>query len=188
MIATEDEQTADVAVGPDDESPALTADKAYHLLQNERRRNVLRYLQDADGAVEMRNVAEQVAAWENDTTVEALASDERQRVYIPLYQSHLPKLDDAGVIEYDRRRGIVERDELADELAEYLAPSFETDDDDGASARGRYFLGASGAGAALLAGTASGVPPFGILSETAASVAVLAGFWALSLGARLGIW
>ena len=56
----------------------------------------------------MHDIAEQVAAWENETTVQALTSDELQRADIPLYQSHLPKLDEEGAIEYNKNRGIVE--------------------------------------------------------------------------------
>lgn len=98
----------------------LSDDKVFHLLQNRRRRDVIRYLSDAEGKVSMRDIAEQVAAWEHDTSVRALDSDQRQRVYIPLYQNHLPKLDEEGVIEYNQSRGTVKRTEVADHLEEYL--------------------------------------------------------------------
>jgi hypothetical protein len=117
--------------GSEDLPPELSKDELFHLLQNQRRRRVLLYLQSTDSEVNMRDVAEQVAAWENDTTVEALSSDERQRVYIALYQSHLPKLDDANVLSYNQQRGIVERTPLADQLDTYLnidTPSPFSDD------------------------------------------------------------
>ncbi|MCO8247058.1 MULTISPECIES: hypothetical protein [unclassified Haladaptatus] len=113
---------------PNENEPEnLTKDKIFHILQTQRRRHALRYLKEHDNPVEMRDLAEQVAAWENDTTVQALASDERQRVYIALYQSHLPKLDSEGIIEYNKSRGIVERDDLADEFDPYLEPSIESE-------------------------------------------------------------
>lgn len=108
------------SLGSEDPPAELSKDELFHLLQNQRRRRVLLYLQDTDGEVSMRDIAEQVAAWENDTTVAALGSNERQRVYIALYQSHLPKLDDAGVLTYDQQRGIVSRTQLADQLEAYL--------------------------------------------------------------------
>lgn len=111
----------------ENESGNLTKDKIFHILQTQRRRHALRYLKEHDNPVEMRDLAEQVAAWENDTTVQALASDERQRVYIALYQSHLPKLDSEGIIEYNKSRGIVERGDLADEFDPYLEPSVESE-------------------------------------------------------------
>lgn len=110
----------------------LERDDVFHLLQNQRRRLVLRYLieYDANGdegrdatdtdSIEMRTVAEHVAAWENDTTVRGLTSTARQRVYIALYQSHLPKLDKVGVIEYDRNRGTIEPCTLLGQLEPYL--------------------------------------------------------------------
>lgn len=130
---------------PDGESE-FTKDDMFHLLQNQRRRDVLRYLRDTEGAVRMRDVAEQVAAWENDTTVKRLSSDQRQRVYIALYQSHLPALDEEGVIDYNQDRGYVEPRPLIETLEPYLDdPDTDEDADDGETAadghtwRGYYF-------------------------------------------------
>jgi hypothetical protein len=100
---------------------SISKDDAFHLLQNARRRAVLRYLADHDDErFRMRDLAEEVAAWEHDTTVRQLSSDERQRVYIALYQSHLPKLDEHGIIAYNQSRGVVERTELTRVLEPYL--------------------------------------------------------------------
>lgn len=117
-----------VSVSPEASPEPLGRDEIFHLLQNQRRRLVLRYLTE-HAAVEMREVAEQVAAWENDTTVEGLTSDARQRVYIALYQSHLPKLDESGVIEYDRNRGTIEPCAPLEQLEPYLSAA--TDEADG---------------------------------------------------------
>jgi len=168
----------------------LDEDQIYHLLQNERRRNVLRYLYDEDGQVSMREIAEQVAAWENDSTVQAITSDERQRVYIPLYQSHLPKLDEEGIIEYDQSRGTVQKTPMVAELYEYLEPTAvpEVDDvenDDENARWGHYYLGASGIGATLLAGATLGLGPFTALPQGSVGLAILGMFWTLTLGQRL---
>ncbi|WP_436345052.1 DUF7344 domain-containing protein [Natronorubrum sp. FCH18a] len=88
-------------------STCLSDDDVFHLLQTFRRRETIRYLLHENGSVRMRDIAEHVAAEEHGTTVADLTSTQRQRVYIPLYQSHLPKLDEAGVIEYDKARGLV---------------------------------------------------------------------------------
>ncbi|ELY42545.1 DUF7344 domain-containing protein [Natronorubrum sulfidifaciens] len=98
----------------------LEPDDVYHLLQTRRRRDVLRYLHRADGPVQLRALAEQIAAWEAETTVENLTSSERQRVYISLYQTHLPKLDTHDVIDYDKDRGTIEATPLAAQLVPYL--------------------------------------------------------------------
>lgn len=98
----------------------LPSDQLFHLLANRRRRAVLYYLREHDETVSMRDLAERIAAWEHGTTIRTLGSSERQRVYISLYQNHLPKLDDHGVIEYDQSRGTVERTERADQLDRYI--------------------------------------------------------------------
>jgi hypothetical protein len=108
----------------------LPKDKLFHILQNQRRRYALRYLQGTEGVVDMRDVAEQVAAWEHDTTVQQLTSNQRQRAYISLYQCHLPKLDDEGIIEYNQQRGFVERTPLANQLDPYLESTESTEDEE----------------------------------------------------------
>ncbi len=109
---------ADRPLEEDDEE--LPMDEIFHLLQSHRRRLTLHYLRGTDGAVDMREVVEEVAAEEYDTTPEQLDSTRRQRVYISLYQRHLPKLDDAGIIVYDQDRGWVERTDRADVLDTFL--------------------------------------------------------------------
>ena len=106
----------------------------------------------------MRDIAEQVAAWENETTIQALTSDERQRVYIPLYQSHLPKLDEEGIIEYNQSRGTVERTKLADQLDQYLTVDEQTEEMEESTQRvpwESYYLGVSVFSTILLAGAFS---------------------------------
>jgi len=117
---------------PDDDDtdprhrPDIERDDLFHLLQSGRRRAVLSYLLTHDEETYvMRDIAEAIAAWENETTVEALSSTQRQRVYIALYQSHLPKLDEYGVIEYEQSRGTVVPTELASQFGPYIEDEFE---------------------------------------------------------------
>ncbi|SEW23941.1 DUF7344 domain-containing protein [Natrinema salifodinae] len=169
---------------------ALPADEIFHLLQNERRRLVLRYLSGTEETVRMRDVAEQVAAWEHDTTVAELTSDQRQRVYIPLYQSHLPKLDKAGVIDYQQSRGLVERKPLADELDQYLEPAPTADADTDASAEqpsgsvtwDDYSIAVTGLGGLLLLGSVLELPGISVLSGLSLSAVILLLFTLLTAG------
>lgn len=108
------------ATGEGSEERELDQDELFHLLQNERRRRALDYLRRQEGPVRMRDVVDHVAAEEHGTAPEALRSDERKRVHIALYQSHLPKLDQVGVIDYNQDRGIVTRTSLADQLEPFL--------------------------------------------------------------------
>jgi len=165
----------------------ISNDDLFHLLQNSRRRAVLRCLQGREDPVRMRDVAEQVAAWEHDTTVAELTSRERQRVYIALYQSHLEKLADAGVIEYNKPRGVIEPKPLLDRVASYVDTDWtgntgvDGDGNTGADEWGRRYLGVSVAGSILLAGTAIDLSVFETISSFAAGVLVLSMFSVLTI-------
>ncbi|WP_312910531.1 DUF7344 domain-containing protein [Natronosalvus caseinilyticus] len=59
------------------------------------------------GPVKMGALAERVAAREYGTTVADLEDGQRERVYVSLATSVLPKLDQHGLLEYDKSRGLV---------------------------------------------------------------------------------
>lgn len=100
----------------------LTKGEIFDLLKNSRRRTVIQYLRANDGYAELNDLAEHIAAAENDTTVQQLSSDQRKRVYIGLYQCHLPKMDSLGVISYDKDRGTIELQESVSQLLQYMEP------------------------------------------------------------------
>jgi hypothetical protein len=120
------------------ESTTLSKDTTFSVLKNRRRREVLKYLRGHDGEAKLSDLAEHIAAKENDIEVRALSSDQRKRVYIGLYQCHLPKMDDADVVTFDKNRGDVTLLDQAAELFQYLDAEDEAADP-GAS-RGRYSL------------------------------------------------
>jgi hypothetical protein len=143
----------------DDDQPLPRTD-VFEVLSNERRRCVLHYLkQQDDRRVELRELVDHVAAWETDTTLENLDSEARKRVYTALRQNHLPKLDDAGIIDYEHMRGEVELTEHAREVELYL--EYVPGNDIPWS---EYYLGLSAVSAALIIVTWLGVYPFTGLS------------------------
>ena len=101
-----------------DNGPSL--DLVFGILKNSRRRKVIECLRQREEAISMSDLAEHIAAAENDTTPRMLTSKERKRVYVALYQCHLPKMDDAGVVDFDDDRGTIERGEEAVEFEAYL--------------------------------------------------------------------
>ena len=103
----------------------LSQDQVFEVLKSPRRRYALYYLKRAGGRAELSEITEQVAAWENEIPSTKLESDQRKRVYISLYQTHMPKLDEAGIVEYDQSKGVVELAENARELDVYLGEDFE---------------------------------------------------------------
>ncbi|WIV67053.1 DUF7344 domain-containing protein [Natrialbaceae archaeon AArc-T1-2] len=160
----------------EDEDDQLSKDVIFELLKNRRRREVLTYLLEADDTVTLGELAEQIAAWENDTDVNALSSDQRKRVYVALYQTHLPKMDDAGIIEYDQDRGLIELSDNADLLMMYLdTDTHRTDRWD------RWYALVSVVGAAAITAAVLGVPPFSFVPSVAVAVVVVVAFLSLSI-------
>lgn len=98
----------------------LTKGDIFEVLQNERRRYVLQYLRRHGGPVELGELATQVAAWEYRCGTDQLSKDQRKRVYTTLQQTHLPRLDEAGIVDYDSDHGIITTTQYTDDLTVYL--------------------------------------------------------------------
>lgn len=99
----------------------LSKSQVFDAAKNLRRRYALYHLKREGGSVELGELAEQVAAWENDTTVEQITAEQRKSVYSALYQTHLPRLEEAGVLTYDRQSNVVSFTDSASNLNLYLA-------------------------------------------------------------------
>ncbi|EMA65752.1 hypothetical protein C461_13666 [Halorubrum aidingense JCM 13560] len=102
----------------EDDGPSR--DEVFTALSNRRRRNVITYLKEHGDGARVRDIAEQLAAWENDLEINEVTYKQRKRVYTALHQSHLPKLAESGFIEYEPNRGIVSLTEESRELQVYL--------------------------------------------------------------------
>ena len=113
---------AEEAVGAVDEADIerLSLDVVFEILHVSRRREVLLYLEENDGEAALDELAEYIAAKENDIEEWELSSSQRKRVYIGLYQCHLPKMDDAGIVDYNQPRGQVTLQPVAAQLYPYL--------------------------------------------------------------------
>ena len=134
---------------PDERPPvSIPLDQVFAILKNQRRRYVLQFLYEADGKVSLSDVAEQIAAWENSKDIKQITSSERKRVYVGLYQCHLPKMDDAGAIEFDKNRGTVDRGPMVDTYHTYLEREVET-----RRQWAKYYGGLTGVSAAALVGS-----------------------------------
>jgi len=82
-------------------TPTIDVDDAIDVLANERRRYILDVLARVDDEIDKGELAELVAAREYQTRIRHLTGQQRKRVYVALHQSTLPKLDGAGIIDYD---------------------------------------------------------------------------------------
>lgn len=145
----------------------LSQDEIFAILSNPRRRYVLYFLNQHGEAIELTDLAEHVAAWENDTTVEELSSKERKRVYVSLYQTHVPKLADHGLIDYDPDTGMVRETETSRRVDQYL------DTDDGQRHWERIYGGLAILSALLLLGVLLDVPVLATVGEATVLVLVV---------------
>ena len=109
----------------DERTEQLSLDVIFDILRNRRRRLVMEAIEAEDGETTLSDLAERIGGIENDKRPSALDAQERKRVYVGLYQCHLPRMDDADAIEFDKDRGTVERGPMADAYLSYL----ETDED-----------------------------------------------------------
>jgi hypothetical protein len=148
----------------------LPLDQVFEILKNERRRTVLRYLDEHDGTVALGDLAEEVAAIENDTPVSQVTSRERKCAYVGLYQCHLPKMDDMDIVEFNQNRGLIALGPNADQLERYL-------DWEETSERPwpLYYGTAGAAGLTLVTLTALGTGAGAVAVASVASLLALAG-------------
>ncbi|WP_135819873.1 DUF7344 domain-containing protein [Halostella litorea] len=98
----------------------LSKTDIFDVLRNQRRRFVLQYLKRHETPVELGDLATQVAAWEYDTTPDGVTSAQRKRVYTTLQQTHLPRMDEVGIVAYDADEGTIERTDATADLTVYL--------------------------------------------------------------------
>ena len=101
-------------------SAEIPLDVVFGILSNKRRRLSIEYLRSTDGTVGLSELAEHLAAVENDKPVAELTSSERKRVYVSLYQVHLPKMANAGILEFNQDRKRISFLPGASQLFPYL--------------------------------------------------------------------
>ena len=75
-------------------------DRRLEILSNQRRRFALLALAGHEKEHTLRDLAEQIVAWEERKLRSEVTEKERKRVSVSLYHVHLPKLEDAGIVEY----------------------------------------------------------------------------------------
>ncbi|WP_139136144.1 hypothetical protein [Haladaptatus sp. W1] len=97
----------------------LTASDLHSLLAVERRRLVLDILTGIITTVELEELARRVV--EREDGIDAADQDVMERVVIGLHHNHLPRLDDAGLVDYDPDSHTVDPTQLRNhQLGDYL--------------------------------------------------------------------
>lgn len=157
---------------PETPIQSFSRDRVFKLLSNRRRRFVLYYLQNnANGDATVRELASKIAAWENDIEEAAVTYKQRKRVYTSLYQSHLPKMSEYGVVVYEQARGNVHLTTEGETLDAYLEVVSGND-----VPWSDYFLGLSLLSFAFLVAVIVDFPPFSVVPPSGASLLVVVVF------------
>ncbi|UWG50084.1 putative trancriptional regulator, ArsR family [Halalkaliarchaeum sp. AArc-CO] len=161
----------------------VSENELFEVLANRRRRYALHALKrDAEGAdeqVDLGTLAEQVAAWENEVDLGEVSYDERKRVYTALQQSHLPKMDEAGIVSFNKDRGVVEPTPAMEDVEIYMDVIHGNE-----IPWSEYYLGLSLVSAALYAAVWLGVYPFTLLPDLSWGVFIVVAFLVSALAHR----
>ncbi|MFC7080861.1 DUF7344 domain-containing protein [Halorussus caseinilyticus] len=126
-----------------DRKGELEPGEIHNVLRNDRRRHAIQHLRDADGPLSVDALAEHIATVE--TGESPPPRDVRKSVYVSLHQTHLPKLDDLEIVDYDQREQVLELRERAEEVEVYMEVVSEDD-----ISWATYYLGVSVLGVVTL--------------------------------------
>lgn len=104
---------------PSRNTDALTVDEILELLSVRRRRYLLAALSNVATPASLPRLADEMTEWEHGVPAEE-RKQERQQIYMSLYHTHVPKLEDADVVSYTQADDTVEWDENAQIVRPYL--------------------------------------------------------------------
>ena len=106
--------------GSDADEQEISDADVFEILSNRRRRFALHAIKRREEPIELSELSEQIAAWEMDTEPEQISYEDRRGVYVTLKTTHLPMMDEQGVIEFEQQTKTVESTELLSELDVYI--------------------------------------------------------------------
>lgn len=152
----------------DQTAEKLTKSQAFDALRNSRRRAAIVCLRERGENMSVNELATCVAAEEYDVSPEDLSSEQYKRVYTGLYQCHLDRAADLGIVDFDSDDNTVRLREEASQLEPFL-------DDGDASGSARVEFGVALTVALIVSLHSIGVGPFGsIPTSLLATVPIVA--------------
>lgn len=99
----------------------LTESDVFVLLAKQRRRLLLRILQESTTPLGTKEIAERIGERESENP----SVEEQQSIYVSLYHNHLPRLEEADVVVHDENAGTVAPDLNFDSLIRNLEAADE---------------------------------------------------------------
>lgn len=97
------------------------------LYQDQYRRAVLAVLIDEQQSLTVNDLTKTVVKHISQASITEVSADVLTQVQISLHHVHLPKMTEAGLIEYDPESGIVEPTEQFDQVKPQLSALIEAD-------------------------------------------------------------
>lgn len=113
---------------PAEREASVSLDRILSAVANDHRRAVLNSLISAEGTVEFDGLVDRVGDVLGDDDAEREPDDRRQRIRIALHHTHLPKLQEARMIDYDAEAGYIQF--VGGELEQDLLTMVDAYDDD----------------------------------------------------------
>lgn len=90
----------------------LQAATVFKALSNSHRIRVIQVVVDASSSVTLEDLAREIARKEEEP-VESTREERVEELHVSLYHKHIPKLEDLGLIEWNRDEGRVAIDDSA---------------------------------------------------------------------------
>lgn len=85
----------------------LADDTLFELLASPRRRLLLSALSEHSGSRRLKALSRDIVAHEDGEEPDDIDEDDVMRVYVALYQTHIPELNAHGLVEYDDDERVV---------------------------------------------------------------------------------
>lgn len=79
----------------------------FGVFAHHRRRYALRELQRYENPMALADLADEIATQENETSITDISAEEVKRIYMSLYHTHIPKLEEADLVHYKQERDAV---------------------------------------------------------------------------------
>lgn len=76
----------------------------FALFAHHRRRYALRELRQHTNPMTLADLADEIAIRENETPLAEVPAEEVKRIYMSLYHTHIPKLEEADLVHYDQEQ------------------------------------------------------------------------------------
>ena len=124
----------------------------------------------------LADLSRRVAAWEQGADPEDLTYEDRKSAHTSLSQFHLPKMRDAGLVEFDQSAGVVRLTETGAEVEIYLETVGRNE-----LPWNHYFLLLSLLSVGIVAAVAAGVPVLATVPNITVAGLIAAAFLCSSI-------